>query len=500
MPAAALPGPGRPPAFRLRVGLRGRVTAALILASGLTLAVMALALLTPLQRRLRDDAVNGLTETTLAARPVLAGLPARAVRPGAGRLQLTVDEIHRRTGADVAAVDAQGRILAASEPMSGARFADVVAAVAGDRVVAGVGGSREGSEAQVAVPVGRAYGLSLRRPLSGLESAGDVVRRGFLLGAAAAMAAALLMDGFVARRLVRRLNSLRDAVTAAGDAGAGDPPFDDAGHDEVGDLTRAFAAMQGRVRVQEQARRRFVATASHELRTPLASLRLMLGMLEEDLDAAAPDLADARHQVARATAQAERLSRLAGDLLDLSRLDAAVALRDEPVDLRALARAVGAEFEDVRGVAVVLEPEERRAGWALGDPGAVAQILRILLDNALRVAPAGTAVTVALRREGTRCLAGIRDEGPGVAPGDRERIFRRFERGGAAWGGREVSSGGFGLGLAIGRELARRMGGDIRLSSPASPTCFTLELPIAAGERRVPQPAPLPSARGVRVA
>jgi signal transduction histidine kinase len=342
MAADVLPGPRRP-AFRLGLGLRGRVTAALILASALTLAVTALALLTPMQWRLRDDAVNGLAETTLPA--------------------------------------------------------------------------------------------------------------------------ALLTDRFVARRRVRRLNALRDAVTAADAAGG-----------------------------------RFVATASHELRTPLASLRLMLGMLEEDLDAEAPDLAGARHQVARATAQAERLSRLAGDLLDLSRLDAAVPLRDEPVDLRAIARAVAAEFEDVRGVAVVLEPEERSAGWALGDPGAVAQILRILLDNALRFAPAGTPVTVALRREGRRCVAGVRDEGPGVAPGDRERIFERFERGATARGGREASSGGFGLGLAIGRELARRMGGDIRLSSPATPTCFTLELPIAGGEPPVPEPAPLPSARGVRVA
>jgi signal transduction histidine kinase len=107
----------------------------------------------------------------------------------------------------------------------------------------------------------------------------------------------------------------------------------------------------------------------------------------------------------------------------------------------------------------------------LADPGAVAQILRILLDNALRFAPAGTAVTVTAGRRGRRCELTVADWGPGVAEGDRERIFGRFER--AAQTGPD---GRFGLGLAIGRDLAHRLGGELCLSSPASPTAFTLEL------------------------
>ena len=464
------------------MGLRGRVTAALVLTSAVTLAVMALALLAPLQHRLRHDALDELAETTLAARPVLVRLPAHAVRAGSPNLQAAVDDIHHRTGADVAAVDARGRLLAASEPAGGERFQDVVEALARDRTVKGVGPSAEGPQAQVAVPVRRrapAYGLSLRRPLTGLERAEGVVGRGFLLGAVAAMAAALLMDGFLGRRLVRRLKALRRAVTATDVVAAAEPLRDD-GHDEVGDLTRAFAAMQERVREQEEARRTFVATASHELRTPLASLRLMLGLLREDLDAEAPDLDDARHQVDRATVQSERLSRLAADLLDISRLDAAVALRGEPVDLREVARAVVAEFDGTRAPAVVLEQAD--GPWACGDPGAVAQILRILLDNALRFAPEGTAVTVSLEGADGRCRLGVRDQGPGVAPGDRERIFGRFQRGSES----SPPAAGFGLGLAIGRELARRMGGDLRLTSAVGPTCFTLELPAA----RTTRPAP----------
>jgi len=92
----------------------------------------------------------------------------------------------------------------------------------------------------------------------------------------------------------------------------------------VGDLTRAIGTMQQRLREQESARRTFVATASHELRTPLASMLLTLEEVEEDLAGDDPDLVDAREQVARAGAQTRRLTGLAADLLDLSRIDAGV--------------------------------------------------------------------------------------------------------------------------------------------------------------------------------
>ncbi len=119
----------------------------------------------------------------------------------------------------------------------------------------------------------------------------------------------------------------------------------DRARDEVGDLARTLATMQARLREQEEARRSFVATASHELRTPLTSLDGMLELLDDDLRYAEPDLEDARALLDRARAQSRRLGRLAADLLDLSRLDAKVDLRSEPVELGELSRAVLAEFE-----------------------------------------------------------------------------------------------------------------------------------------------------------
>ena len=220
------------------------------------------------------------------------------------------------------------------------------------------------------------------------------------------------------------------------------------------------------------ARRDFVVTAAHELRTPLASLHLLLDLLREDLRTEPPELEDARDLADRAAAQSGRVIRLAGQLLDLGRLDAGAPLARELVDLNALARSVIGEFEPVSGAGLELRAIGDRPIEACADPEAVAQVLRILLDNALRFAPAGTAVTVLLRGRETSAEMAVLDRGPGVRDADRERIFARFVR-----GSDERNGAGSGLGLAIGRGLARRMSGELKLSSTASPTCFTVRLP-----------------------
>ena len=222
--------------------------------------------------------------------------------------------------------------------------------------------------------------------------------------------------------------------------------------------------MQEELRRQETARRAFVSTASHELRTPLTMLQGTMELLEEDLTGGAVDLSDARQQVATARRELRRLSALAGELLDLSRLDAAVPLRSEPVELGEVARAVAAEFElraserggrarrrAARGA--VLGPRRSRRGRPRGaHPARQRAPLR----------PAGRAGARARRRhrDGGRRVT-VADRGRGVPPQEREHIFERFHRGSAAG-----SEGGFGLGLAIGRELAVRMGGDLRLADP----------------------------------
>jgi signal transduction histidine kinase len=320
------------------------------------------------------------------------------------------------------------------------------------------------------------YAIVLRKSISEIPAVVHVVRRAFLEAAAAGLVLTLILGIGLSGRLVARLRRLRRvAIVVEQDGPSSIVPVDRA-RDEVGDLARSLAAMQDRLRQQEEARRAFVATASHELRTPLTSLDGMLELLQDDLDYKDPDIVDARDLVARARAQSRRLGRLAADLLDLSRMDAQVELRSEPVELGEISRAVLAEFElgaDERGIQLSLELRGASA-WALGDPGSIARILRILVDNAIRVSPRGSEIRVLLRR-GRVVTLSVCDEGPGVREEERDAIFQRFKRGRDTGG-----QAGFGLGLAIGRELARRMDGDLVIEpAGAIGATFTLTLPVA---------------------
>jgi signal transduction histidine kinase len=156
-------------------------------------------------------------------------------------------------------------------------------------------------------------------------------------------------------------------------------------------------------------------------------------------------------------------------LLDLSRLDAGVELRSEPVELVELARSVLAEF-DVGASRAELAAEAPT--WVRADPGATARIARILLNNAHR--HGGADGRVVLRVDASGPALEVTDSGPGVPPGDEARIFERFQRGPDAG-----DDGGFGLGLAIGRELARQMGGELRLVPSERGATFRATFPAA---------------------
>jgi signal transduction histidine kinase len=248
--------------------------------------------------------------------------------------------------------------------------------------------------------------------------------------------------------------------------------------------------MQRELRRQEAARRSFVSTASHELRTPLTSLQGTIELLEEDLRSDRFDQEDAWRQVVGTQRQLRRLARLASELLDLSRLDADVSLREEPVELGELCRAVAAEFElrAAEGDIELEVPAPPGPCWGRGDPSAVARVVRILLDNALRHAPGSSTVRILPAYHGENATVAVDDGGPGVAPADRERIFERFERGSTPSG-----EGGFGLGLAIGRELARKMGGELRLAETQNGASFVLELPIELPSGSHPEPEAVPT-------
>lgn len=464
--------------------LRGRLVLALLAVSVATLALTALLVLPPLEQHLRTDSLRTLSGQARAAAEDFSALPASAFYPRSPRLHTFARGVRRHVHAQVLVVDTLGRALTSTDPDDFERHPELAGSGARSTVI-GAGGDAEAQAAQPFHVAGRTYVVRLARGLDQVEAAANVFRTRFTRAALISVLVALVLGVFLATRLVRRLRALSESAGVVAREGPAAEVATDHTRDEVGDLTRALGTMQQRLREQEQARRTFVSTASHELRTPLAAMRLQLGLLREDLEAGPVDLEDAHQQVLAAEGQAERLSRLAAELLDLSRLDAGVPLARERVELGALARATASELSATAAqTGRSIEIRDARAAWVWGDAGAIVQILRILLDNALRHAPEGSAVRVVVAEPGA---VGVEDLGAGVPAAHRDEIFERFRR------GEETDDrGGFGLGLAIGRELARKMGGELLLEHAARPTRFALRLepagPPGGGDQAASSP------------
>jgi signal transduction histidine kinase len=300
------------------------------------------------------------------------------------------------------------------------------------------------------------------------------VRRRLLIAGVIALLASLAVGYGAASVFARRLRRLERAAEriAGGDFGE---PVTDEGADEVGELARAFERMRERLAGLERARREFIANASHELRTPLFSLGGFLELLEnEELDQRTQ-----REFLETMREQIDRLTKLATDLLDLSRVDAGrLHVETEAVDLGALARALAEEF---RAVALssghALEVVDRSSPAVAADEERALQIGRILVENAIVHTPAGTAIRLSTGRRNGTALLTVEDDGPGIPAKDVPHVFDRFYRVEGS------GASGSGLGLAIARELAGVMGGTVELHATPERTIFALVLPVAEPER-----------------
>jgi signal transduction histidine kinase len=331
--------------------------------------------------------------------------------------------------------------------------------------------TRSGQEfAEVAYPIGSSV-VMLSAPLHDQLQVVSVVRKRVIVAGAIATAFAVLLGyagaGIFARR-IRRLEEAAERIAA----GNFETPVVDHGSDELGQLARTFERMRLRLANLDRARGEFIANASHELRTPLFSLGGFLELMDDpDLDEATREefLGQMREQVAR-------LTKLATDLLDLSRLDAGrLAVASEPVELAELAEELAGEFRGRAGDHTIEVSTEAVA--AEGDAERVLQIGRILLENALVHTPPGTTVRVSTAVDGGRATLTVANDGPEIPRAAQQQIFERFYR----LDGTRAS--GSGLGLAIARELAEVMGGRIELDSQNGWTLFTLVLSAEVPER-----------------
>jgi signal transduction histidine kinase len=268
----------------------------------------------------------------------------------------------------------------------------------------------------------------------------------------------------------------RMTTTAAGiDADELDRRVPDPGsRDEVGRLAETLNGMLARVERGVNEQRQLVADASHELRTPLAAMRSEL-----DVSLRLDDLPpEGREVLESVREEVDALTHTVAGLLTLARADAGeLSLHPERFELAPVARDVAdslAGFAAANGVSVRTLGD---GAQAVADPGAVRQVLRNLIENAIEFSPAGGEVEVRSDSGDGVVRVSVLDDGPGIPSELRERVFERFYR---ADSSRSRRTGGSGLGLAIARELVVAQGGRVWVD-PGQPAgaAFTVELPSA---------------------
>jgi signal transduction histidine kinase len=458
-----------------------RLSLALLLVVAIALGIVYLAVVPSLENRLVNARVSQLEEAAIRLR-------SQAVRE-TDVLQDFVVTASRDTGARVMAftVTSSPEGKTVGGPVADSNFGqssqdvneDPIATRAARtlRAQTGTPSSGDARWAEAAVPFsGGNFVLLLRNSLDSQHGSVELVERRVLLSAGVALLIALALGyggAWAFARRIRRLERAADRIAG----GRFDEPVRDSGGDELGDLAGAFDRMRVRLAQLDDARRAFVANASHELRTPLFSLAGFLELMDdEDLDESTKqEFLDQMRQ------QVTRLTKLASDLLDLSRLDAGrMSVERERVDLAALGDELVEEFGPAaRAGGHELVLEERESAVATADELRVFQIGRILVENALLHTPSNTAVRLrAVQRDGTAVLE-VEDEGDGIPPGQREQLFERFFR----LDGTRAS--GSGLGLAIAKELAELMDGRITVDSEPGRSVFALVLPLGQGAARI---------------
>jgi two-component system sensor histidine kinase BaeS len=283
---------------------------------------------------------------------------------------------------------------------------------------------------------------------------------------------AWLLAWYLSRRITRPLLALSDATDeiSRGHYDVAVPDVPPGG--EVGHLAQSFREMAARLGEAEQRERNFLMSVSHELRTPLTAIRGHVDALREGIAADPAVRAASLDMIASETT---RLERLVGDVLDLAKLEAhRFTLLTEEVDMQRLCEQAYAAFgEEARRRGIEYEKRFDASPTIVSDGDRVLQIISNLLSNAFRWTPDGGKVELELTATNGRVSVAVDDNGPGVPPAERERIFRPF------W---SRDDSGTGLGLAIAHELAAALGGSIRLESDTGEgSRFELVLPTARG-------------------
>lgn len=326
----------------------------------------------------------------------------------------------------------------------------------------------------VAVPVHEGTKLvgavRLSEPLGQVRSGVHRTWLGLAGVGIAVLLVGLVVELILASSLARPVSRLEEAARrlGSGELGARATPE---GPREFHGLAESFNEMADTLSTNLEAQREFVAYASHQLRTPLTGLTLRLEAIRKGRG-------DPVEQATRAQVEAGRLASLVRDLLAL-----ASASSVEPVggriDLHEVSlHAVDRWSDRAQRAGKSLSLQSDGSAWAWADAADVEHILDNLLDNAVRYCPPGAAITVETESRGNGGALIVADDGPGIPPADRARVFERFYRGTTG----QHSGPGTGLGLSIVEQLVHRWGGRVRLADGQGGrgTRFEISLPLEA--------------------
>lgn len=311
--------------------------------------------------------------------------------------------------------------------------------------------------------------VTVGQPLDSVNAAQSGVSRTFLLAGSLALIAALAAGVVVAGRISKPLRRMA-RVAGAVDAGELSTRMTPAGSAEVRQLAESFNHMLDRLEEAFARQRAFVSDASHELRTPLTAIRGQIEVLARARRASPDEIASTAEIVAR---EVERMARLVDDMLLLAQTDEGLAHNPKPLEVdRFLPEALAGLF---LGVDRKLELGQVPNGTVIADSDGITQVIRNLVRNAIEHTLAGGSIRVAATGADGRLRISVEDDGPGIPPPQRERIFTRFYRADTS---RDRRSGGSGLGLAIARAIVGAHGGRIWVDeAPGGGARVTFELP-----------------------
>ena len=314
-------------------------------------------------------------------------------------------------------------------------------------------------------------GFILLRPASSTTNAWRPHIEGLVAAALLTAALAALIAFMLARAISRPVRRVAEATRTLASSTTTPPLVPVEGARELALLAESFNEVAVALAKAREAEQAFLLSVSHELKTPLTAIR---GYAEGLGEGALP----VEEAAATIVIESRRLERLVGDLLDLARMrKAEFSVRREPIDLSAIAQETLRRYEaQARGFGVTLEADGAAEAPATGDADRTLQIVSNLVENALRLTPAGGSVRIVAAPGSIR----VEDTGPGLRPDELGQAFERFYLYSRYGRERPVGSG---LGLAIVKELAEGMGGSVAAeSTPGELTVFTVRLPHAVGD------------------